>query len=173
MNKTCKNDYKVLQGMKSNAQGKLFEQYIERACKIYKDNNIANIIKVPEPFRVVKKMPYGIFQGRFTAKAEPDFYGTLANGQSIVFEAKHTIQEKMKQEVLTDTQINSLLMHEKLGAKAGVCISIQDEFFFIPINIWGNMKKAFGRKYITADDVRKYQVKFNTAVMFLDYINKR
>ena len=118
----------------------------------------------------MKKLQNGIFQGRFTARAEPDFQGTLSSGQSIVFEAKHTMQDKMLQSVLTDVQIQSLLIHESLGAKAGVCISIQDEFFFIPIRIWANMKELYGRKYIRADDIQEYKVKFNGAVMFLDYI---
>nr|DAU70918.1 MAG TPA: recombination protein [Caudoviricetes sp.] len=165
-----RNDIRRYTSMKSNAQGHIFEQSIERACTIYRDRNIAHIIKVPEPFRVMKKLQNGIFQGRFTARAEPDFQGTLSSGQSIVFEAKHTMQDKMLQSVLTDVQIHSLLTHESLGAKAGVCISIQDEFFFIPIRIWANMKELYGRKYIRADDIQEYKVKFNGAVMFLDYI---
>ena len=50
-----------------------------------------------------------------------------------------------------------------------MCISIQDEFFFIPIRIWANMKELYGRKYIRAEDIQEYKVKFNGAVMFLDY----
>ena len=165
-------DIRKYQASKSNAQGHIFEQYIERACTIYRDRNIAHIIKVPEPFRVTKKLQNGIFQGRFIAKAEPDFQGTLSSGQSIVFEAKHTLQDKILQSVLTDMQIKSLLTHESLGARTGVCASIQDEFFFIPVRIWSNMKELYGRKYVRAEDIQNFKVKFNGAVMFLDYVYK-
>lgn len=78
------------QSLKNNAQGHFFEQQIERACNYYMETGIANIHKTPEPFRVIKKLPAGRFQGQFLKKAEPDFKGVLSNGQAIVFECKFT-----------------------------------------------------------------------------------
>ena len=55
----------------SNGRGRLHEQMILAACRAYHDQGRANIIKVPEPFRVLKKnRAQGIATVRFTARAE-------------------------------------------------------------------------------------------------------
>lgn len=159
------------QNATNNAQGHLFENAIEAACNTYRDTGRAEINKTPEPFRVLSKSYNGIFTGRFTAHAQPDFQGTLVDGRSIVFEAKTTSCSRMKRDVLTTEQQNSLERHTNLGAVAAVCICIGDKFFFIPWTIWRDMKEHYGRKYITADDVEEYRVKFNGTVLFLDRVN--
>ncbi len=158
--------------MKNNAQGQIFERCIEGACRTYVEQGIANIHKIPEPFRVIKKYQDGTFTGLFTALAQPDFQGTLQGGRSIVFEAKHTTTDKMKRGVLSDTQMKALEYHHTLGAKAGVCIGIGDNSYFIPWEIWRDMKKLYGRQYLKVEDIEKYRVRFNGSIMFLDYINK-
>ena len=160
-------------GQRSNAQGHFFEGCIEAACIKYSLDGKAEVTKVPEPFRVRRKKKGGRFLGQFTKKAQPDFSGTLDNGKSIVFEAKYTLTEKLRQNVLTETQRITLDKHERLGAITGVCAGIQDEYYFIPYGFWKNMKNILGRRYIKQKDVQQYRVKFNGAVLFLDYINEK
>ena len=74
----------------NNAQGQFFERAIKAACALYSERGRADVDKTPEPFRVLEKSRDGIFKGRFTARAQPDFQGTLDGGRSIVFEAKYT-----------------------------------------------------------------------------------
>ncbi len=62
-----------------------------------------------------------------------------------------------------------LEIKSRLGGLAGVCIGIKDRYFFIPWNIWANMKDIFGRKYVKADDLSRYEVIFRQGVRFLDY----
>lgn len=152
----------------NNAQGQHFEREILAGCKIYERYKIAVIDKTPEPFRVTKKSRDGIFTGRFSTPAQPDFQGTLHGGRSIVFEAKRTSKDRITRNVLTDTQMDTLEVHNRLGALCGVCISIQDDFFFIPWKVWRDMKELYGRQYIKADDVEQFRVKFDGAVHFLD-----
>lgn len=59
----------------NNAQGHFFEQAIKAACALYASHGRATADKTPEPFRVLEKSRDGIFKGRFTARAQPDFYG--------------------------------------------------------------------------------------------------
>ena len=66
----------------NNAQGHFFEGAIKAACALYSERERADVDKTPEPFRVIEKGRDGIFKGRFTARAQPDFQGTLAGGQS-------------------------------------------------------------------------------------------
>lgn len=156
----------------SNAQGQHFEREILAGCGRYKDLGLAVIDKTPEPFRVMKKNPNGVFTGRFTALAQPDFQGTLKNGRSIVFEAKMTLKDRIQRNVLTDTQMQALEAHEGLGAFAAVCVSISYGFFFIPWEVWRDMKDIYGRLYVTPEQIAEYEVKFDGAVRFLEYKNK-
>lgn len=157
------------QNRKNNAQGQHFEREILAGCKMYERFKIAIIDKTPEPFRVKSKNhKTGEFTGRFNTPAQPDFQGTLYGGRSIVFEAKRTSKDRITRNVLTDTQMEVLENHNKIGALCGVCISIQDEFFFIPWNVWRDMKELYGRKYLTAADVDEYRVTFDGSVHFLD-----
>lgn len=157
----------------NNAQGQAFEGYIKAACEFYKQRERAAVDKTPEPFRVMSKQRDGIFTGRFTALAQPDFQGTLAGGRSIVFEAKYTTTDRLKRGILTQTQMDTLAYHSALGAVAGVCTGINDKFYFIPWAVWDNMKQHFGRQYVLAADIEPYRVRFTGAVLFLDYVHER
>lgn len=163
---------KQVQNMKNNAQGQIFEGMIKTACVIYGQQCRAEVEKVPEPFKVTKKHGNGEFTGRFTAKASPDFSGTLDGGKAIHFEAKYTTTDQMKRNVLTDEQMRSLETHTQRGAITGVCVGIQDKYFFVPWTIWKNMKLHYGRQYVTAADLERYRVRFNGAVLFLDYVSE-
>ena len=153
----------------NNAQGQHFENEILAGCKMYERYEIACIDKTPEPFKVTKKNhKTGEFSGRFSKHAQPDFQGTLHGGRSIMFEAKRTIQDKITRNILTDTQMDVLETHNRLGALCGVCVCIKDDFFFIPWNIWRDMKEIYGRQYLKPEDIGEYRVKFDGAVHFLD-----
>lgn len=156
----------------NNAQGQAFERYIKAACIAYDIDGRAEIDKTPEPFRVMSKQKNGVFSGRFTAHAQPDFQGTLAGGRSIVFEAKYTTTDRMKRDALTDEQMKRLARHDTLGALTGVCVGINDKFYFVPWTVWRDMKQIYGRQYVKPEDIGQYRVRFNGAVMFLDYSNK-
>lgn len=153
----------------NNAQGQHFENEILAGCKMYERHGIATIDKTPEPFRVTSKNHRtGEFTGRFSKHAQPDFQGTLYGGRSIMFEAKRTSKDRITRNVLTDTQMDVLEAHNRLGALCGVCICIQDEFFFIPWNMWRDMKEMYGRQYLKPEYIEEYKVRFDGAVHFLD-----
>lgn len=157
----------------SNAQGQHFEREILAGCRMYEHHGIATIDKTPEPFRVTSKNHRtGEFTGRFSTHAQPDFQGTLHGGRSIMFEAKRTSKDRITRNVLTDTQMEILEKHNRLGALCGVCICIQDDFFFIPWNVWRDMKEMYGRQYLKAEDIEEYKVRFDGAVHFLDRLNR-
>ena len=92
--------WKRHRNMQSNGFGKNFERSVLMACDYYRDNNLADISKVDEPFRVVKLMGNGRFLGQFTKKANPDFEGTLAGGKSICFECKYTSKDRIQESVI-------------------------------------------------------------------------
>lgn len=156
----------------NNARGHNFEGFILAACARYSAQGRAVIDKTPEPFRVTSTEGGGRFTGRFIAHAQPDFQGTLNGGRSICFEAKYTTTDRMRRNVLTETQIDTLEQHSALGACAAVCVGIRDEYFFVPWAGWRDMKKHYGKLHVKAVDLEPYKVKFNGAVMFLDCIGR-
>lgn len=141
----------------SNNRGHDFEEAIRQACLLYASQGRAKVEKTPEPFRVLEKREGGIFVGRFTAHAQPDFQGTLDGGRSIIFEAKYTTTDAMKRDVLTETQMETLERHHRCGALAAV---------------WRDMKEAFGHMSVSAAELEDFRVRFTGAVLFLDYVHK-
>lgn len=165
---------KQLIGSRSRAAGAAFEKLIEVSCKVYKSRNLAYIEKTPEPMRPISRADRcGRFTAVYTATAQPDYKGTLAGGRVVVFEAKHTDSDTMKQERVTPAQAEALSMHYALGALCFVLISIKDRYFAVLWTVWNDMKQIYGRKYITAFDVEKYEVKIiaDKGSVYLDFLS--
>lgn len=169
LNQMSQAEYqKSVRGARNLNQGKMLEDAILKGCATYEQQGLARITRVPEHFRVTKLLSKGLFQGRFIANAEPDFLGTLAGGRCIVFEAKATSKDRIEQNVLTKTQADILSNYLKLGAVSAVCIEMCDKFYFVPYEIFSNMKDLFGHKYMVEAELTKYRVAFDGAVLFLD-----
>jgi recombination protein U len=165
-----KKALKKYRGAVSRSQGMLHEKMIEAGCQYYRQIGRAYIVKEPEPFRVIKKdKRSGRAMIQFVRHAQPDFHGTLKDGLSIVFEAKHTQSDKIKQDVITPEQAASLTMQERLGAAAFVCVGIDNRAFMVPWSVFINMKDFFGRKYATAEDLSPYEVVQDMCIKFLEY----
>lgn len=158
----------------NNAQSQIFENQIIMACMGYINEKRAYIEKTPEPFRVISKNhTTGVFTGRFIKykNAQPDFKGTIFGGSAICFEAKQTMKDKIKISVLTDYQEEALELHYQLGAVTGICINLNNDFYFVPYSLWRLCKEQWDRQYFTKEDLKEYKVRFNGAVNFLDFVN--
>lgn len=160
-------------GSRSRSTGAAFEKLIEVSCEVYKSRGLAYIEKTPEPMRPISGADrQGKFTAIYTAAAQPDYKGTLSGGRAVVFEAKHTDLDTIKQERVTPAQAEALRIHYELGALCFVMISIKDRYFAIPWTIWDNMKQIYGRKYITASDVKEHEVKITAdkGSVYLDFL---
>ena len=80
---SAQRKYKNLQ---SNGFGKNFERFVAMGCAYYRQEGLADISKIDEPFRVIKLKKSGRFEGQFIRNANPDFEGTVRGGRSICFE---------------------------------------------------------------------------------------
>lgn len=159
----------ALRGAQNRTKGKVFEEYIEAACRHYADIRAAFIEKTPEPFRITRSIGQGKFQGHFEAQAQPDFKGTLFGGRSICFDAKTTDTGKIPVSALTAGQVADLEKHTKLGALTGVmlCFSFRT-FAFIPFYDFMDAKKLNGHKHWTEEEVEPYAVELeNGHIAFL------
>lgn len=152
----------------SNGFGKNFERFVEMGCDYYKRKGLADISRIDESFRVLKLKQAGRFEGRFTRNANPDFEGTLSGGMSICFECKYTSKESIRQSVITKYQVEVLDRKYMLGGVVGVLCGIQERYFLVPWKAWRGMDEIFGKKSVSADDLKEYEVYFNNGIRFLD-----
>lgn len=155
----------------SNDRGRFFEDAIQKGNQFYSHCGRAIVNKVYEPYRCVKKFDGGKFMGQFTGRAEPDFKGVLMGGRAIAFEAKSTQKNRIQRNVLTTEQLQWLEQQSEMEALAFVCVEIRGRFFMIPWETWRDMKQIYGRMYLTPEDVDCFELVYDGAVKYLDYVN--
>lgn len=147
-------------GKVSRCQGTFFEQMISAACNLYRERQIADIEKTPEPMRPTKDLGGGKFIAHYTGKGQADYKGFLWGGRAVNFEAKYTDSGKMMQDRVTKDQAERLERAQQYGGVAFVLCSFGSVAFYrIPWVVWRDMKGNFGRKYIMPADVEQYRVK--------------
>ena len=147
----------------ASRRGQAFEELIKLQCMKYRDSGEAVIDKTPEPFQVHKKKENGVFEGRFTkAKAQPDFQGTLKGGRSVLIEAKSTGKDRILYGALTIHQQELMENHSEMGALCIILCEIGDRHFSVPWETWRDMKGFFGHMYVTADEIKGYEVSGET-----------
>lgn len=146
-------------GRRNKAAGETFERWLSSACRYYLQKEIAHIEKTPEPFHITGKERDGTVRGYYEKKGQPDYKGVLCDGTGIMFEAKHTDTKKINQSVVTETQWKSLDIYEKFGAHCFVMVSIGlVKFYRVPWDIWKQMKKLFGHKYMSEEELKPYRL---------------
>lgn len=154
--------HRQLTGRRSKAAGDLFEEMINKSCQYYREKKAAIIEKTPEPMRPLR--PYGERRdGKYIAcfikQAQPDFKGVLCDGRAIIFEAKHTDNDRIQESVITETQRQNFEEFQAMGAQCFVMVSIGFQCFYrVPWEIFGNMKNNFGRKYMNLDELAPYKI---------------
>lgn len=146
-------------GKKAKAQGDYFEALIEAGCDFYREHRVADIEKTPEPMRPIRDLGGGKFIAHYTKAAQADFKGTLFGGRSIMFEAKHTDTGRMEWDRVTSDQADRLERAREYGAVSFVLCSFgYAGFYRIPWAVWKDMKKVFGHKYITPQEIARFEV---------------
>ena len=101
----------------------------------------------------------GQFLACYTKQAQPDYKGTLKGGRAVVFEAKHTDDDRIEFNRLTKEQRDDLEHHHKLGAIAFVLVSMgMTSCFRVPWPVWRDMAATYGRKYMTRAELEPYKV---------------
>lgn len=168
-----KDPRRQLQGRLARERGKRFEQRIDAAFASYEANGFAIIEKTPEPMKVIRRMAEGRFMACFLKKAQPDYKGIIKGGRMVVFEAKYTDRAQLKHSVVIDTQAAYMDRYTALGARCYVIAGFSSgNVYRLPWTDWQDMKRLFGRKYITEQDqiIIKYRVPVarNDVLLLLD-----
>lgn len=155
-------------GRRSKASGAIFERWLEDACAFYLRVGLARIEKTPEPFHITGKEKNGTIRGYYEKKGQPDYKGVLSDGTCIMFEAKHTDSGRIKQNVITDAQWESLDDYERFGARCYVVVSLGlVKFYRVPWRTWKRMKELFGHKFMTERDLEPYKLRGKQRVILI------
>ena len=151
-----------MQGQRARYEGESFEKLLDISCEMYRMHGAARIEKTPEPMRPLSRPnSKGQFTACYVKAAQPDYKGTLAGGQAIVFEAKHTDRDRIARERVTDQQAAALDDHHQLGALTYVIVSFGLlAFYRIPWPIFRDMADRYGRKYMTREEMELYHIPF-------------
>lgn len=165
---TTKDPKRQYIGRRSKAYGENFERFINRSCEYYKRLGLAIIDKTPEPFHITKNLGNGKMQGYFEKKAQPDYKGVLCDGSCIMFEAKHTSNDRILQDAVTDKQAEMFDDYLSLGAQCFVMVSLGYEHYYrVPWFTWKNMKEFFGHKYMDANDLEQFRLKIRECTLLI------
>lgn len=99
-------------------------------------------------------------------------------GQAIVFECKYTSQDKIQKSILSENQNAELERSYNLKCITAVCIcfaeGLTERYFFVPFDTWLNMEKHFGKKSVTAEDLKMFEIfyKHSKGIEFLGNLIK-
>ena len=155
----AKDPARRYQGAKAQAEGRLFEERLNRSFKYYAESGLAIIEKTPEPMRPIKSLGNGKFVAYYEGKAQPDYKGVLAGGRTILLEAKYTTTDRIQHSRVQRGQAEYLERHERLGAACYVVCGFSSGYAYrVPWLIWADMKRRFGRLYVTEADLAVCQI---------------
>ena len=163
-------------GLQSKRAGEHFENMITASLNWYCDKGVAFVEKTPEPMKPLRKPDrQGRFLACYTKQAQPDYKGVLKGGRAINFEAKHTDSDRLTFDRVLTAQALRLSRTEALGGVAFVLCSFSGRAFYrVPWAVWKDMKRLFGRKYITQSDIEIYRVPFAApgVLLFLEGVKE-
>lgn len=147
------------QGLKNREHGRAFEDALDRSFAYYNEKGFALIHKTPEPMKPIRSMGQGRFLACYTKAAQPDYKGTIKGGRTVMFEAKYTEHDRILQDAVNDDQTAYMLAAEALGARCYVVVGFATGGVYrVPFGVWCNMKRIYGHKYVTEEEIKQYQV---------------
>ena len=114
-------------GKVAHDEGLAFEAQLDELHKHYRHAGRAVVVKVPAPYRVVKKLPKGRFTGAFEAAGPPDYAGVI-EGRAVAFDAKQTSGDRWSFDLLADHQARYLDGFQ-----------LQDAFAFLVLTLGGRV----------------------------------
>lgn len=148
-----------IRGKRSKAYGDQFERLIELSCNRYRSHGKAYINKTFPPFTTIRRQRGNKVIGFYGRIGQPDFAGTLKNGRSIVFEAKHTSTTNIPFNQVAHHQKQALKQHSELGAEAFILIAFKlDDIYKVPIKDWLELEENIGKKSVNEKDLAEYKL---------------
>lgn len=175
MNMGTAEGVKRLRGRRSKIEGDWFEQMIESSAMEYERRGLAVVDKTPEPMKVIRPLGNGQFIAAFRKMAQPDFKGTLKDGTTVLFDAKHTDTDKLQQHAVTSEQVRCFERYEAMGAQCFIVANIGfKDYYRVPWDTFKNMKQLFGHLFMRREELEPYRIQYSGGFLrFLDGLDLR
>lgn len=121
-----------LAGKRAHDDGLAFEHQLDDLHELYQGAGRATVVKVPAPYRVLKKLPQGRFTGVFEDKGPPDYMGVI-DGRAVAFDAKQTSDaRRWSFALLSEHQARYLDANQLQGAFAFLALSVAGRVWVVP-----------------------------------------
>lgn len=147
-----------IRGKRGKVYGDQFERLIELSCNRYASEGMAYINKTYPAFTTTGRKGR-LITGFYGSTGQPDFVGTLKNGRSIVFEAKHTNTTNIEFKRIVPHQKHALKRHHELGAESFILIAFKlDNIYKISIKDWLELEKNIDKKSVNEKDLAEYKL---------------
>lgn len=159
-------------------RGKKFEKLIDKTNLFYRENRLADIRKVPVPFRIL-----GYSKGKVTGHLEVgefvDYTGVSNGGVAYALEAKEIKGKSFPLSKLHEHQFEFLRSWSSYGARAGLLINFSEleEYYFLPFDLlkdcWENAKEnkgVRGTQSIPIKYMRENAIELKVVSGILDYL---
>lgn len=124
------------------------------------------------PIEVYGDRRKGQFIAIYTKQAQPDFKGILCGGSTVIFYAKSTSQDILRQSIVTDEQRDEFNRYEKMGAWCYIMATLGfTDFYQIPWSNWKVGPETLGRMHFKRTDLEPYRIQCrNGVILFLEGI---
>lgn len=144
-------------GRRNTRAGAYFEKQLRETFATLETWGMCALSKAPTPLKIISRAEEGVFRARIIVSGQPDFYGVIRGGRSVVIEAKYTGTGQMLASRLLEHQEAALRRHAELGALTLVAVSFGSlRIGLIPFSEWCAMKSILGRKYVTFEDLEAH-----------------
>jgi len=116
------------------------------------------------------KDPRRQLQGYTSKKKGQAFEAIIAaGGRAVCFEAKSKEGDRVNQTAVTQEQKEALDDHTDLGAATFVLLCMNGiDYYRVPWRIWRNMKRHYGRMYMTLEELEFFRIRFDNTLKFLE-----
>ena len=156
-------------------RGKSLEDLIDKTNNTYKKLGIADVRKVPTPFKVLGRAGT-LSKGFFQSGEWVDYVG-ISGGYTLVFDAKQTQQKSFPLANLHEHQYELLESWYEHGAKSFLIVhfATEDLYYYLPFE---ELKWAYdrmnegGRKSIALKEFQERGIEIKKESKILDYLSK-
>jgi recombination protein U len=155
-------------GRRNRENGREFERRVEASLERLAELGAAYVTKNAEAVRILRNLGGGRYVVVYASNGEPDYKGVLRGGKCVVLEAKYSGTAKTAQSRVYPNQAAALERYAELGAKCYVLAGYADgSVYRVPWEVWREMKERFGRKYVTAADLKRYRVRLEDGIYYI------
>ena len=155
-------------------RGMDLEREIDKVNERYSSLNVAAVIKIPTPIRIISKVG-GMVKGFTESGYCVDYIGAIEGGHTIAFDAKETKGKSLPLKNIHEHQYYMMMEWENVGATTFILVHFKDlgEYYRLPFGVlddaWVVMENG-GKKSIPIKTFIEHGMLIEKNNGLLDYL---